>query len=158
MIIVIAIMFGAFPGILFFLLWLGDLQIYDFPELYYRIPCYNMPSNWGYLFDIYVDRETRVQYLCLSTFEAPAKFIDSDGNPILYTGDFRTNKTVDRDTKKPNRFYHMNEDNTNNNLRFYSVYVDRETRVQYIKQYPSDSITPYLNRDNKPVLYKGDFN
>ncbi len=144
--------------ILFFLLWLGDLQIYDFPELYYRIPYYNMPGNWGYEFDIYVNRETRVQYLYLSTFEAPAKFIDSNGNPILYTGDFKVDKAIDLDTKKPKRFYHMDENNPNNSLRFYSVYVDRETRVQYIKRYHNDDISPYLNRNDRPILYKGNLN
>ena len=54
---------------------------------FYFIDNDDLPEEWN-MFDIIVDKETRVQYLQDSEGYSLTPLIDSEGKPILYTGDF----------------------------------------------------------------------
>lgn len=54
---------------------------------FYFIACEDLPDEWNF-FDIIVDTQTRVQYLQDEEGYSLTPLIDSNGKPILYTGNF----------------------------------------------------------------------
>lgn len=54
---------------------------------FYYIDNEDLPEEWN-IFDIIVDKETRVQYLQDEEGYSLTPLIDSEGKPILYTGEF----------------------------------------------------------------------
>jgi hypothetical protein len=54
---------------------------------FYFIDNDDLPEEWN-MFDIIVDKETRVQYLQDEEGYSLTPLINSEGKPILYTGDF----------------------------------------------------------------------
>ena len=56
------------------------------------------------------------------------------------------------------RFYYITSDEMPEGWdEDFDVYVDKRTRVQYIKLNYDEGITALLDPDGKPILYKGDF-
>ena len=53
-------------------------------ERFFRIPSYDLPEDWSETFEVIVDRETKVQYLCSTEGYGLTPLIDSEGKPILY--------------------------------------------------------------------------
>ena len=52
-------------------------------ERFFRIPIHDLPEDWGETFEIIVDRQTKVQYLCYND-SGITPLIDAEGKPILY--------------------------------------------------------------------------
>ena len=66
----------------------GDVEYEDDDNgRFYFIDNGDLPEEWN-MFDIIVDKETRVQYLQDSDGYSLTPLIDSEGKPILYDGDF----------------------------------------------------------------------
>jgi hypothetical protein len=59
----------------------GDEEL---EERFFRIPSYDLPEDWSETFEVIVDRETKVQYLCSTEGYGLTPLIDSEGKPILY--------------------------------------------------------------------------
>jgi len=53
-------------------------------DRFFRIPSYDLPEDWSETFEVIVDRETKVQYLCSTEGYGLTPLIDSEGKPILY--------------------------------------------------------------------------
>ncbi len=111
-----------------------------------------------YWMHIFVDKETRVQYL--GQFMTP--WIDENGKPILYTGDFdepnqEQLQTISSSQQK-HRFYYVDCRITYELYGFdwMNMLVDKETRVQYIMNLDGKT-APWIDENGKPILYTGDF-
>ena len=63
-------------------------------DRFFKIPYYQMPDDWGDAFEIIVDRETKVQYLCNNDY-GMTHLVDSEGKPILYKGKFEDEEELE---------------------------------------------------------------
>jgi hypothetical protein len=114
-------------------------------------------NDWDEFFNIHVDRETRVQYLECCYCDGLTVLINSDGKPILYTGNFEDEEIKETDEEKPERFYFIEDAYALDFGDTFDIYVDRETLVQYIEFSNRDGITALIGADGKPILYSGNF-
>ena len=114
-------------------------------------------NNWSKFFNIHVDRETRVQYLECRYYDGLTVLINSDGKPILYTGNFENEKIEETDVERPERFYLIEGVYALDFGDTFDIYVDRETLVQYIEFSNRHGITALIDANGKPILYSGNF-